>query len=825
MTRKSEQGERVSAAGSSGDGTEARPEARSFAAAVEPTSADALRRALESISACVQIVDENWRLVYINECCRQFLRDSGLDTERILGQHYWEDLFPTLRGSRVHLEYQRAMQERVPIEIEHRAEHTGRCYTIRVAPIQQSGLAISFVDITAHKQMEATLRARARELESIMEMVPAVIFVADDAQCRSIRTNRTGRELLGLPSGANVSKSAPPDQAPTSFKVLARGVELSPSELPVQRAARGDAVANFEEDIVFADGRVRHWIGNAAPLLNEEGRPAGAVAAFIDITERKRAEVALAASARQKDALYRLTDRLQRTDSVEEIYDAALQAIMSAVQCDRASILLTDTSGTMRFVGWVRLSTEYRQVAQGHSPWPMHAKTPAPIYIEDVREADIQEPLKSNILDEGLLALAFIPLVASGRLIGKFMTYFDRPHRFTADEIDLCVTIARQLAVGIERKRAEAALRDADRRKDEFLAMLAHELRNPLSSITNAVALMQRASADADIQEQARAIVERQASRLARLVDDLLEVSRITSGRIQLQAQRVSLDDILDRAIETVRPMIDKHRHTLSVTSSRQSIWIEADAARLEQVFVNLLSNAAKYTDEGGRIDVELTRDANEAIVRVRDTGIGMEPDLLPHVFDLFAQGRRTLDRSQGGLGIGLSLVQRLLAMHGGSVGVESTLGHGSTFTVRLPLLHPTDFDASGEQSVATIPAPRARKILVIDDNADAAHSLSLLLQTSGHSVLVAFDGEQALRAAEAQPLDAIFVDIGLPGMDGYEVAQRLRKLDGARGALLVALTGYGQPSDRERSREAGFDRHLIKPADFAAIERMLAER
>lgn len=785
-------------------------------------SASKLRAALEGVGAYVQIVDFEWRLLYLNECCRELLRDLGYEVHDLIGKHYWDDLFPYLRGSRLQLDYQRAMHERVPIETEHRDERTGRCYRIRLSPLEQGGLSISFLDITVHKDTEAALRARAREIESIMEMVPAVIFVADDTRCQRIRTNRTGRELLGLTSSANASKSAPPDQAPRTFRVFAHGVELSPDQLPVQRAARGIASKNFEEDIVFDDGRVRHWIGNATPLLDEEGHPAGAVAAFIDITERKRAEVALAASARQKDALYRLTDRLQRTESVEEIYEAALQAIMSAVQCDRASILLADSGGTMRFVGWVGLSDEYREAAQGHSPWPANVKTPLPIYVPDLREADIETSLKSHLLREGIVAIAFIPLVANGRLIGKFMTCFDRPHHFTPDEIDLCVTIARQLAFGIERKRAETALRDADRRKDEFLAMLAHELRNPLSSLMNAVTLLQRAPDRSEVREQARAIIERQSTRLARLVDDLLEVSRITSGRIQLQLQRTSLDEILDRAIETVRPMIEAHRHTLTVTSSRPATWVEADATRLEQVFVNLLTNAAKYTDDGGRIEVEIERGAHEVIVRVRDTGIGMEPELLPHVFDLFVQGQRTLDRSQGGLGIGLSLVQRLVSMHGGTIGVESTLGKGSTFTVRLPALADSSADTGAGPSGESASASSVRRILVIDDNVDAAQSLAMLMSVSGHSVLVAHHPNDALRLAEANELDVIFVDIGLPEMDGYELARRLRETERGRTALLVALTGYGQPSDRERSRAAGFDHHLIKPADYAAIERVL---
>ncbi|MFG6415983.1 ATP-binding protein [Roseateles sp. DC23W] len=363
------------------------------------------------------------------------------------------------------------------------------------------------------------------------------------------------------------------------------------------------------------------------------------------------------------------------------------------------------------------------------------------------------------------------------------------------------------------RKRMEQALRESDRRKDEFLAMLGHELRNPLAPIRNAAELMLRTTPADGPARHAVEIVHRQVQQMARMVDDLLDVSRITHGRIELECRPVALSAVIAAAVEASGPAMLERGHRLQVVSGLP-LTVLGDAARLQQCVVNLLSNAAKYTDPGGDIRVELTRAGDDAVLCVQDSGAGIPADVLPVVFDLFVQSTRTLDRAQGGLGIGLSVVRRLVEMHGGRVAASSLgAGHGATFEIRLPL------SAAMPAVVLEVPAPLpARRVLLIDDNEDAAESLAMMLSLDGHEVRTGFSAEAALKMALDWLPDVVLLDIGLPGMDGYEVARRLRAAAPAAPMRLVALTGYGQPEDRQRSARAGFDMHLVKPVALEAL-------
>jgi CheY-like chemotaxis protein/nitrogen-specific signal transduction histidine kinase len=380
------------------------------------------------------------------------------------------------------------------------------------------------------------------------------------------------------------------------------------------------------------------------------------------------------------------------------------------------------------------------------------------------------------------------------------------------------------LRTRLERETMEQAreLADLHRRKDEFLAMLSHELRNPLAPISNAVHLLRLQPDERPHQREARTIIERQVGQLTRLVDDLLEVSRITTGRIRLDQQPVAVSGVVERSVETVRSLLEQRGHQLTVSLPDQPIWLHADPARLDQVVVNLLTNAAKYTDPGGRIWLTVAREGDEAVLRVRDTGVGIDPELLPRIFDLFTQAENSLDRSQGGLGIGLCLVQRLVEMHGGSVHADSTVGQGSEFVIRLPIAQPAP-QAPSPGAPTSQAAPRSLRVLVVDDNVDLARSLASLLKASGHDVRTAHDGPRALEAAREFRPNAVLLDIGLPGMNGFEVAQRMRQEPILQNVVLVAMTGYGQETDRQRSQAAGFDHHLLKPADFALVQQVLA--
>ena len=384
-----------------------------------------------------------------------------------------------------------------------------------------------------------------------------------------------------------------------------------------------------------------------------------------------------------------------------------------------------------------------------------------------------------------------------------------------------------------ERRRLEGELRqraedlaERDRRKDEFLAMLAHELRNPLAPIRNTLQVLKLQFGEQPAFAHASGVMERQIAHLARLVDDLMDVSRITRGKFELRKERVELATIAARAVEGVRPFLEERQHRLEIALPAEEVALEADPARVEQILANLLTNAAKYTPSGGHIWLTAAQEGSQAVIRVRDSGIGIRPEVLPRLFTLFEQADRVPGHISEGLGIGLSLVRTLAEMHGGSVSASSLgPGQGSEFVLRLPALSRGVSPAPrGEEE--EMPAARPLRILVTDDNVDSAESMALLLRLSGHDVRTAHDGQKTLEAACAFRPEVVFLDIGLPrGMDGYETARQLRRQPGLEQVFLVAMTGYGAPDDIERAHVAGFDHHVTKPASPEAVRRLLASR
>ncbi len=372
---------------------------------------------------------------------------------------------------------------------------------------------------------------------------------------------------------------------------------------------------------------------------------------------------------------------------------------------------------------------------------------------------------------------------------------------------------------------ANAALQDADRRKDEFLAMLAHELRNPLAPIRNGLYILRLPNADNLTRSRVIQMMEQEVRHLTRLVDDLLDVSRITRGKIQLHKEVLDIASAVSRTIENVRPLVEAQRLELAVRLPPEPVYLETDPTRLEQVLWNLLNNAIKYTEPGGRITLAVERDDRRVLVRVRDTGVGIVPELLPRIFDLFTQGDQSLARSQGGLGIGLTLVRRLVQMMGGSVMAHSEgPGKGSEFQVRLPAL--AGQPQAGPEGPMSDAGARERmlRVLVVEDAEDVAEMLATLLQLWGHDVRKALDGPTALLAARTYHPDVILLDIGLPGQNGYDVARQLRQLTSSRKPVIAAITGYGSEEDRRRSWEAGFDHHLVKPVAPAALQDVLQQ-
>jgi PAS domain S-box-containing protein len=567
-----------------------------------------------------------------------------------------------------------------------------------------------------------------------------------------------------------------------------------PVENPVTRALRDGAVVGLANHtlLISRDGTERPIDDSASPIRNTSGQLVGVVLVFRDVTERRRAEHAL----RQSEQRFRLM--------VEAVQDYA--------------IFMLDPKGNI--AGW----NAGAQRIKGYSAEEIIGKHFSCFYPKGIAEAGWpaeelrRAAAEGRFEDEGWRVRkddttfwANVVITALRDEAGNLIGYT----KITRD-----LTQRRQL----ERARAETeAMADLNRRKDEFLAMLSHEIRNPLAPVLNAIHLLRLQKETDIVQQQAREIIERQVAHLVRIVDDLLEVSRITTGRIRLQREHIDLRAVVDHAVEAVRPALQRRRQEFAVAKSKKPVWLHGDAARIEQVIVNLLNNASKYTPEGGRIWVTVQQESDDAVLRVRDNGVGITADLLSRIFDLFAQADRSLDRSQGGLGVGLTVVQRLVELHGGKVQASSEgLGKGSEFVVRLPVAAPSSGHDHSKAGSASNQSSRALRLLMVDDNKDAADTAALLLRDWGHDVHVAYSGSEALQASLTFQPNAILLDIGLPGMDGYEVARRLREMPQFKHACIMALSGYGQENDLERSKLAGFDLHLVKPVRMEKVQEFL---
>ena len=550
---------------------------------------------------------------------------------------------------------------------------------------------------------------------------------------------------------------------------------------------------------VLGDDKIERWIETRWSIeVDGDGRPLKSFATNLDITERKQSEKALLLSEERFRVLF------QRGPIAMYSCDAA----GGSREFNRVAMDLwgLDSNGANTAE---QSSGSFKTFLADGTPMP-YAETPMTkvlhSVVPEVRDMEmvIERPDGSRI---NVIA-NIVPLKNErGEITGAINCFYDITERSR-----------------LERHAQQQAetLADLHRRKDEFLAMLSHELRNPLAPISNAVHLLRLQKHEDPIQAQARGIIERQVGQLTRLIDDLMEISRISTGRIHLQEERLAFNGIVENALETVRPLIEKHQHSLEVALSPLTVWLYADASRLEQVVVNLLTNAAKYTEPGGSIKVSVQQEGNDAVLRVRDSGVGIAPELLPHVFELFTQAERSLARSEGGLGIGLCLVKRLVEMHRGTVEAHSTLGDGSEFVVRLPVMAtPPPSSASSIEMVK--PVGGSLRVLLVEDNVDAAETMALVLGAFGHDVRTAHDGLSGLKVAIEYRPHVVLLDIGLPGMDGFGVAKQLRLQPTLKNIVLVAMTGYGEVAARQRSVDAGFDHHLVKPADFGKLQEILS--
>ena len=613
-------------------------------------------------------------------------------------------------------------------------------------------------------------------LETLLRRAP-IGFAFLDRSLRFVVVNEKLAEINGLPADAHIGQHVS-EIVPT----LAATVE----EVADRIVQTGEPVLNheFAGETSAAVGERRWWNESWYPVHNTQGDLIGFGAMIEDITERKRAEAAVeAAQERRRKAL-----------SIETVGRLIFKLDGRILEANAAFERMSGYS-----------IDELRAIDGNVLTPPEYAAMTARAAEELATVGKTAAYEKEMIRKDGS---RWWGLFAPTRVAGQGRE---------SECVEFIIDITHN-------KEIEQELREADRRKNEFLATLAHELRNPMAPLRNGLHIVRLSSEPDSPLHGVVEIMDRQLNHLVRLVDDLLDIGRITSGKVALRRRRVGLREVLARGIEASQAIIEAHHHKLEVDEGKEQLFVYGDLDRLAQVVSNLLFNAAKYTDDGGRITVAIRCDNSEAVIEVSDTGIGIPANDLTHVFDLFSQVRVHQAHTEGGLGIGLALVKQLITMHGGQVSAQSAgLGKGTTFTVRLPLMPGGDDEIKQASSpIYARPGGQRLRILVVDDNIDVAASLTTLLEMLGHEVLSAHDGVEAIAKARDNVIDAALLDIGMPKMDGIETARRLREMPGGRKVLLVALTGWGQDKDRERTRNAGFDHHLVKPVDPATLAEIL---
>lgn len=675
------------------------------------------------------------------------------------------------------------------------------------------------LDVTERKRTEEAHRRLAAIVESSDDAILSM-----DMEGKVTSWNRGAERLYGYTTGDMVGK-------PISVLIPHDHVDDFPAIM--QRIRRGEGIDHHETVRIAKGGRRIDVSLTTSPIRDARGRVIGVSKSARDISERKRTEAVLQKHTERTQLLWEAAGVLLTTDEPHAMLQRLFAKIEASFGLDvYLNYMVMEGGEELRLVSCAGIDQDVAagisRLAFGQAICGTVALRRAPIVATRIQ--DSHEPMVQIVKGLGVRTYACTPLLAGQRLLGTLSFASRTRDDFDQDEVEFLQTISHYVASAYERLRLIEQLREEDRRKDEFLAMLAHELRNPLAPIRTGVQLIQRAGQNTALMEKACAIMERQLQHMVRLVDDLLDVSRVTRNKLELRKEWVDLATIVQSALETSRPLIEAFGHELTVSLPAEPVVLAADGVRLAQAFANLLNNAAKYTERGGRIQVTANApsdgegSASEVVVRVRDTGIGIPADELPSIFDMFVQVERSSERLQGGLGIGLTLAQRLIQMHGGTLSAFSDgPGKGSEFVVRLPVVVLPDAPAlhDARQRGGTGRPRLRRRILVVDDNRDSADLLATTLRLLGHDVETAHDGLEAIEKVRTLHPDVAFMDLGMPRMNGYEAARRIRERAGA-GMTLVAVTGWGHPDDKRRSRDAGFDAHVVKPVDLAALEELL---
>jgi PAS domain S-box-containing protein len=622
--------------------------------------------------------------------------------------------------------------------------------------------------------------------------------------------NRGAEKIFGYTAEEAIGKS---------ITIIVPEDRYSEEQMILSRLSRGERIEHYETVRMAKDGHEIDISVTISPLRDRTGKVIGASKVARDVSARKRSETDL-------QLLHDMSMRLAATLDLRHILEESLK---TTVNIDGAAmgLLWAYDAETKRIQ--VGASTGFDEEFVQSLNMPAVYGTPSAacfqerrrVIVEDVETDSALASFRATARRGGFRGIHCTPLVTrSGNIVGVLSTYFRKPHRPSDRVIRLVDVCARQAADYIENISLFNRLQEDDRHKDEFLATLAHELRNPLAPLTNALNLMRLSDDLSPTVEQLRDIMEQQVNQLNRLVNDLLEVSRIKRDKIELRRESVELSTVLANAVETSRPLIEAAGHQLAITLSPNRMTLDADPVRLTQVVGNLLNNAAKYTQNGGQIWLTGQRLGSEIIISVRDTGMGIVPDLLPHVFDMFAQADHSRSINHGGLGIGLALAKRLVEMHGGRIEAHSDgAGKGSEFIVRLPLATVSHQPAPQHQRPRRLPS---HQVLIVDDVPSALYVLGKLLEKMGQTVRTAPSAAEALQCAHAERPDVIISDIGMPDSNGYDLARQIRQDPELEGIVLAALTGYGQESDRQKAKEAGFDHHLVKPVSVEALEDLL---
>ncbi len=745
--------------------------------------------------------------------------------------------------SDVHPDDREYVQERIGKTLSHGEDHQieyrlllpdgslrwveGRGKLSRDADGQPQRMVGVCVDITERKRVEEVLSRSEEQFRRAIVKAPIPIVIhTEDGEI--LQLSETWTRLSGYTR----------EDIPTYDDWLrkAYGDEANEVAASVQRVFESnEAAVEAEREIVTKSGERRLWsFMVSAPGKLHDGRRF-LVSMATDVTERKQNEQSAKFLADASAAISELVD-----------YESTLQRVAwLAVPffADWCAVDMLDAQGNLRRLAVAHVDPAKVELAhQVYREFPPDPTAPRGVWailrdghsewIERMSDSDLvlasRDPRQAELIRQlGLRSYIGVPLVVRGKPVGV-MTFISAESGRTYRQSDLALAedLVRRAAISIENCQLYAEAREADRRKDVFLATLAHELRNPLAPIRSSVEVMKLKGVDDPELQWARDIVERQVEQMARLVDDLLDISRISRGKIQLHRERVELSELVSRALETTRPLIESRQHETILTLPAVSIQLDVDPTRVEQVLANLLNNAAKYTEPGGEIVLSADVEGSEVVLRVRDTGIGISPELLPHVFDVFVQADDADPRAGGGLGIGLSLVRSLVELHGGTISAHSEgKGQGSEFIIRLPLSeHADEVPKSLASPSNNASNSRHHRVLIVDDNVDAAQSLGRVLQLLGHDAQVAHDGQQALEMLKDNSFDAAFLDLGLPRMSGYELARNIRSLNHSPPIKLVALTGWGQDDDRRKSKLAGFDLHLTKPIDAATVQRVLSQ-